>query len=87
MPTLGTIQKKKLKTQICVKGLSTQTTERFPASLDRTVEHETAAVELDHDHVEDVGPGRQHRLLAVALLLEEGFVVAQFFQILMGPLL
>ena len=47
--------------------------------LDGTVEEDAATVELDDNHVEDVGLGRPHRLLAVSLLREQLLEVTQLF--------
>jgi hypothetical protein len=50
--------------------------------LNRTVEKEPAAVELDDNHVETIGPGRPHRLLAISLLREQGLEFPQLLQVL-----
>jgi hypothetical protein len=50
--------------------------------LNGTVEKESAAVELDDNHVKTVGPCRPHRLLAVSLLREQGIEFPQLLQVL-----
>ena len=48
------------------------------AFLDWTVEEEAPAVELHHNHIEDVGMSCPHRLLTVSLLLAPGGYILHF---------